>query len=156
VSEVLFVEAPCGQDVLIHLLPGEHAEMTLIPERGAASVNQQIVITSRRLIGFRHMGFFDVVTSFPYTCFVAVELHDSARPRESQVHLRLSGSMDPARVLPYLQVSERGTFERVWVFVERSAARRAYNMLVTHLTEPGAGAVLAAEAVLTAEPVPSA
>jgi hypothetical protein len=149
VSEILFIEAPSAQDVLTHLLPGERVELTLVPERGAASVSQQIVITSRRLIGFRNMGFFDVVTSFPYSCFVAVELHDSARPRESQVHLRLSGSMDPGRVLPYLQVSERGTFERVWAFAERSTARRAYNAMVDHLTESGASVTPPAEMALS-------
>jgi hypothetical protein len=137
VSEAIFIEAPCSQEINQHLLPREQVQLTLTPERGAAAGNQMIVLTSRRIIGFRNMGFFDVVTSFPYSCFVAVELHDSVRPRESQVHLRLSGSMDPARMLPYLQVTERGTFERAWSFADRAAARRAYNTLVAHLTEPG-------------------
>jgi hypothetical protein len=136
VSEAIFIETPPINALTEHFLPGEQVEMTLTPERGAEAGSQMIVLTSRRLIGFRNMGFFDVVTSFPYNCFVAVELHDSARPRESQVHLRLSGTMDPARVLPYLQVTERGAFERVWTFAQRSAARRAYNILVDHLTRP--------------------
>jgi hypothetical protein len=134
--------------VSVHLLPGERVEMSLTPDRGAGAGSQLIVLTSRRLIGFRNMGFFDVVTSFPYPCFVAVELHDSVRPRESQVHLRLSGSMDPARVLPYLQVSERGAFERVWTFADRAAARRTYNILVAHLTDPDVSARAHSEAVL--------
>ncbi len=57
------------------------------------------------------------------------------RPRKSQVHLRLSGRMDPAKMLPSLQVTERCAFERVWSFTDCAAAGRAYNTLVAHLTE---------------------
>jgi hypothetical protein len=39
-------------------------------------------------------------------------------------------------MLPYLQVTEWSAFERVWSFADRAAARRAYNTLVAHLTEP--------------------
>ncbi|MFN0070314.1 MAG: hypothetical protein ACKVVP_02345, partial [Chloroflexota bacterium] len=127
-------EAANSNDVAPHLLPNELVELTLAPESGSAAAIQIIVLTSRRLIGFRSMGFFDLITTFPYSCFVAIELHDSARARESQVHLRLSGSMDPARVLPYLQVTERGAFERVWSFASRTTARRAYNTMVEHIT----------------------
>ena len=134
-SNTVFCEVDCGALIQTYLLEGERIEILLGLENGGLNQPQVMAITSQRLLGYRGMGHWAVVTTFPYHAFIAAELHDSPEARASQVHLRLSGLMDPARVLPYLQVSDRGSFERVWVFADRLTARKVYNAMVGHLVE---------------------